>query len=293
MRLANVNVDCLLAFLLILLLVLLLVLLPAPVRARTHAHVATDDLALDALVDGVELVVPHEEREQHERRAERDGDGQQDLHGLLVAPVDGHARGRAGGVHGVVARDGDVAEDVVRLSGADVRGEVSSQLGGDELGPDGARDGGAHGAADLDDGEEDGGGGGDLLVARGGLHAELGGHDEHAAADAHGDLRAHEGAHGRVHGAVADHEPDAEQVDERARRHEVLVAPRVLDQQRHGDGRHRRREGEGLRDVPGCGDRLPLHDEEVRVEVGLDREVENNYDFVLAFRQKENRTLKK
>lgn len=257
--------------------------IPGPRRHRSSAiglllvlvHDAADDLALDALLDGAEVVVLHEEGEEDEGRAEDDGDGEQDVHGLLVAPVDGDAGGRARRVGGVVAGLGDVAEDGVGLGGG-VGGQVLRQLIGHELGPDGAGDGGADGPADLDHHEEHGRRGGHLLVARRGLDAELRRHVQHAAADAHRDLRAHEGPHRRVLRAVPDHEPHAQEVDQRARRHEVLVVARVLDHERDDDRGHRRCEGEGLRDVARGRDRLALHDEEVRVEIGLDREVEDN-----------------
>ena len=88
----------------------------------------------------------------------------------------------------------------------------------------------------------------------GGLDAELGGDGDEAAADAHGDLGADElgGGGGRV--AVADHEADAEEVDAGAESDVVFIVAGIFDDEGDANGGNSGGEGEGLDDVPRCGD---------------------------------------
>ena len=73
-----------------------------------------------------------------------------------------------------------------------------------------------------------------------------------------------------------DHQPETGDVEAGSEDDEVLVVLRVLDGQRHEDRGDGRREVEDLRDVSRRGDGLVVHDQQVRVEVWEDGEVEGH-----------------
>lgn len=76
--------------------------------------------------------------------------------------------------------------------------------------------------------------------------------------------------------SILSHTAKANDVYDGACRDEMLVPLSVHDDEGNDDGGDGRCEGEGLRDASGGTDRLALHDQEVRIEVRVDGQVERH-----------------
>ena len=109
----------------------------------------------------------------------------------------------------------------------------------------------------------------------GGLDGQLSGDVQHATANANGDLRAYDLGGGAGFGAVADHEADAEEVDECTGTDVVFVMAGVFNDERYADGSDGRGESEGVGDVSCSRDGVVLNNLEVGEEVRLDGGVED------------------
>ena len=245
---------------------------PTPLRAP-------NDQPLHRLLHLIELIILQEERKWQNGRTRTQRANQQIPHRLLIRLVNRQPHGTLRRIQGVIPRDQDAGVDGrVR----DVGREVLLQFRGHVRGPDSAANGRADRAADLEDGQPDGRRGGDLLVGGRGLDAELDGDVEEAAADADGDLGADDGGGAGVCAAVGEHEAHAEQVDAGAEGDVVLVVGGVLDEEGDDEGGDGGGEAEDARDIAGCDDGFALHDDEVRVEVGEDGEVECHWVGVVS-----------